>query len=88
MGHFFAFFSHFLRILSQRRFFHRYFSNLYVFWEDFGWIWEEFREVFSVIFHIFLENADFVKYSVFLRKNHYFSYVGLLKNNRTPTKNR
>ena len=38
-------------------------------------------------FLIFLENADFVKYSVSPRNNHYFSYVGLLQNNRTSTKN-
>ena len=33
-----------------------------------------------MIFLIFLENDDFVKYSVSPQENHYFSYVGLLKN--------
>ena len=87
-SHFLSLFSLFWRSLNQHRFFYRYFSFLDRFWEDFGWIWEGFWQIFSMIFHIFLENADFVKYSVFLWKNHYFSYVGLLKNNRTPTKNR
>ena len=37
-------------------------------------------------FRMFLENADFVKYTVFLWKNHYFSYVELLKNNEKTIK--
>ena len=36
---------------------------------DFGRILEGFGENFSKIFRIFLEDADFVKYSVFPREN-------------------
>ena len=37
-----------------------------------------------MICHVFLGNANFVKYSVFPRKNHYVSHVELLKiNNKT-----
>ena len=38
-------------------------------------------------FHIFLKNCDFVKYSILPRKNQYFSYVELLKNNENSPKN-
>ena len=86
LAYFFAFFSLVLRILSQRRFLHRYFSIFWRFWEDSGWIWEGFWKVFSIIFLISLENADFVKYSVFPWENHYFSYAGLLKNYGKSTK--
>ena len=50
LGHFFAFFSLFLRIVSQHHFFDRYFSMFYRFLEDFGWIWEGFWEVFCRFF--------------------------------------
>ena len=86
LGHFFAFVPHFWRILSQHCIFDQYVLILYRFWKDFGWIWEGFWEAFSMIFLIFLENADFVKYSVFPWENHYFSYVGLLKNYGKSTK--
>ena len=36
LGHFFAFFSLFLRILSRQRFFDRYLSSFYRFWKDLG----------------------------------------------------
>ena len=40
-----------------------------------------FWEVFSNFFAIFLEKANFLKYNIFLWKNHSFLYVELLKNN-------
>ena len=55
--------------------------------EVFGGFWEGFWEVFSMFFGSFLKNANFVKYSILLRKNHGFLYVELLKNNKIATKN-
>ena len=46
---------------------------------DFGKVLEGFGEKFSTIFHNFLKNCDFVKYCILPRKNHYFSYVELVK---------
>ena len=38
-------------------------------WGGFWWILGGFKQDFSNIFRIFIENRDFVKNSVFLRKN-------------------
>ena len=54
-------------------FFYQFFSIFRGFFEDFYWILKKFWKDFSRIFRIFLKNADFAKYSIFLRKNHYFS---------------
>ncbi len=98
LGLFFPYFrnfSHFLRVffdfwahLKPSCHFVAFLNVFFRFRKDFGKIWEGFWVDFSMIFRIFLKNADFVKYSVFLRKNHYFSYVELLKNNEKSTKNR
>ena len=66
-------------------------SILFDFCSFLGWFWgglEGFGEDFSNIFRSFLKNDDFVKYSVFPRKNHYFSHVRLLKHDQKSTKNR
>ena len=55
---------------------------------DLGRILGGFWKDFSKVFRIFLKNCDFVKYSVLPRKNHYFSYVELLKINKKTAKNR
>ena len=39
-----------------------------------------------MFFRFFLKTANFVKYSVLPRKNHYICYVALLKNNEKSTK--
>ena len=56
------------------------------FFIDFGKVLGGFWDDFSKIFLIFLKNSDFVKYSVFLWKNLYFSWVELLKNNKNQQK--
>ena len=48
-----------------------------------GGFWEDF----SMFFRFFLKTANFVKYSVLPRKNHYICYVALLKNNKKSTQN-
>ena len=66
---FFAFFRTFGGILNQLGNFDRFFSNFYRFGQDLGSIWEGFGGHFLRIFRIFLENVDFVTYSVFPREN-------------------
>ena len=58
------------------------------FWMDLGRILGGFWKDFSMVFRVFLQTANFVKYSVLPRKNHYVSYVALLKNNKKSTKKR
>ena len=91
-SHFFAFFSHFGRSVSHHglflRFFFRFFSIFYRFWMDLGRILGGFWKDFSMFFRFFLKTANFVKYNVLPRKNHYISYVALLKNNKKSTKKR
>ena len=53
---------------------------------DLGRILGGFWEDFSMFFRFFLKTANFVKYSVLPRKNHYICYVALLKNNEKSTK--
>ena len=55
---FFAFFSHFGRILNHHCIFHRSFSIFHRFGEDLGWIWGGFWDDFLKIFRIFLKIAD------------------------------
>ena len=49
-------------------------------WGGFGWILGGFKQDFSNIFRIFIENRDFVENSVFPRKNQYFAGFQLFKN--------
>ena len=58
------------------------------FWMDLGRILGGFWKDFSMVFRFCLKTANFVKYSVLPRKNHYISYVALLKNNKKSTKKR
>ena len=87
-SHFFAFFSHFGRSVSHHSIFFHFFSIFYRFWMDLGRILGGFWEDFSMFFRFFLKTANFVKYSVLPRKNHYICYVALLKNNEKSTEMR
>ena len=82
--YFFAFFS----LLTSSWLFYRFFFSFHRFSVDFGRILGGFWDDVSTIFRVFLENRDFIKYSVLHRKNHYFSYVELMKINKKSTKNR
>ena len=88
-SHFFAFVSHFGRILSHHSIFFDvflFFSIFYRFWMDLGRILGGFWKDFFEVFRFFLKTANFVKYSVLPRKNHYICYVALVKNNKKSTK--
>ena len=90
LGPFFAIFcifSHFFRIFFASYIIMHFFIDFFRFFIDFGRILGGFWDDFSMIFHIFLKNVDFVKYSVFPRKNHYFSYVELLEIHEKSVKN-
>ena len=61
---------------------------------DFGRIWGGFwgilggfKQDFCDIFRIFIENRDFVKNSVFPRKNQYFSGFKLVEITKKSNKN-
>ena len=86
-SHFFTTFGNFWTFFSHHYLFYRFFSNFHRFRKDLGRILGRFCNDFSWIFLIFLENADFVKYNIFFKKKHYFSYVELLKNNKKSMKN-
>ena len=79
MGHFFAFFSicfAFFAHLKSASLFLSIFIDFLLILEGFGVDLERILGCFSIIFLIFLENADFVKYSVFPWKNHVFHTLG------------
>ena len=76
MGPCWAHFSHFFAFLGLLEpswlFYSIFFEFSWIlvgFWKDFRRVWGGFWKDFSQIFLIFLENADFVKYSVFPREN-------------------
>ena len=79
LGHFFAFFSicfAFFAHLKSASLFLSIFIDFLLILEGFGVDLERILGCFSIIFLIFLENADFVKYSVFPWKNHVFHTLG------------
>ena len=55
---------------------------------EFWWMLGGFTPDFLDIFRIFIENRDFVKNSVFPRKNQYFSGFKLFKITEKSNKNR
>ena len=59
------------------------FSSIFA---DFSQILGGFWEDFSKFFFVLVTNVNFVKYSILPSKNHYFSYVELLTNNKKPAK--
>ena len=84
---FFAFWAHLKSSWHVFAFLFRFFSIFYRFWMDLGRILGGFWKDFSKVFRFFLKTANFVKYSVLPRKNHYICYVALLKNNKKSTQN-
>jgi len=93
LGTFFAFFRIFFAFWAHLKSSWHFFYDFFRFFQfsiDFGWIWggfgEGFGRCFLMFFRFFLKTANFVKYSVLPRKNHYICYVALLKNNEKSTK--
>ena len=78
---FFAFMAHLKSCWHLLSIFFDFSSIFRRFFPDFGF-WEHFSKFFFVL----VTNDNFVKYSILPRKNHYFSYVELLTNNKKSAK--